>query len=525
MMRRASVWVLALGLVACSADEDEPSGGAGAAGGSAGAAGGGGLAGAAGSSAGAGGAAGMPGHPKSLPFDFERADVGSSVSAAELQAATDVYLDLLEKTRWFDLVDERVHGWPESDPQGRYWYGTWWSGVNLLKSGGRVTYQHGENGGDNNGLRTGPLLEGLCFAHRAWGDAKTEHLVRRVVRGFTSWIMAMERTGADDGVLLTRASYPSSIDSNDGGRSFRIDYDLNHPGLDNGATEYVRVPDNPHWGDVWVKNKRSKDDIGHMLRAIGQMDTCAGTFAESGAEDDLEDMKSRYGEWARRVEDDGWKIATYDKAGALWFPTDLLANFVLVGNAECDAMLALRLTGRGEQGDLDCGNGIGSLDSVIIGTNDQNGEILRSFHEAAIVHALLSGRAALAKALLEGLTVRVDEGMDGYEAGTPPTFLGEQDFADLLMHSANLGVPLTSREVRWLHGAIRRARDSYSESRNDPIYRIFDASTPDGAYAYQPSGEGLHFRSIALAMGTCFAQYRNPTSRPVLDCARLASWR
>ena len=322
------------------------SGAAGGAGGSAGSAGAGGV----GGTAGAGGTAGGGGHPKSLPFDYERPDVGTPVTPAELTAITDKYLELLEQTRYFDFVDERVHGWPESDPQGRYWYGTWWSGVNIRKQGGQVTYEHADVGGDNNGLRTGPLLEGLCFAYLSWGDALSEHLTRKVVRGFTSWILAMERTSVKHGVLLTRAAYPESIDSNDGGRAFRINYDLNHPGVDNGATEYVQVPDNPHWGNIYVKNKRSKDDIGHMLRAIGQLDSCDGLFNEPGAQADFDDMKARYAEWSQRVEDDSWTIATYDKSGALWLPTDLLANFVELGNAECDAMLAVRLTGRGDPG-------------------------------------------------------------------------------------------------------------------------------------------------------------------------------
>ena len=172
-----------------------------------------------------------------------------------------------------------------------------------------------------------------------------------------------------------------------------------------------------------------------------------------------------------------------------------------------------------------CGNGIGPLDAVIIGSNDQNGEILRSFHEAAIVQALVHNQVNVAQSFLQGLAIRVEEGIDGYEAGNPPSFLGEKDFADLLMHANNLGVPLTSREVRWLHGAIDDAHASYLSSSNDRILNVFDSSTPDGSYAYQPGGNGLHFRSIALALGACTAQYRNPKGRPVLDCDRVAAFK
>src|SRR5262249_36196580 len=120
----------------------------------------------------------LPNHPRSLPFDLERSDVGQPVSAGEVATATDQFLQLLERTRYFHLVDDRVHGWPESDPAGHYWYGTWWSGITVTKANRRVTYLHGADGADNNGLRTAPLLEGACYAYALWKQPAHEHLTR-----------------------------------------------------------------------------------------------------------------------------------------------------------------------------------------------------------------------------------------------------------------------------------------------------------------------------------------------------------
>lgn len=182
------------------------------------------------------------GGTKGLPFPYTRPPDGTPVSAADLAAITDKYIDLLKQTHYFDTVDDRVHGWPESDPQKRYWYGTWWSGVGLNKIGGKITFLHVKGGADNNGLRTGPLLEGICLQ---WSTQALEHLVRKLIRGLNSWIIAMQRQVGDPaGTLLTRAAYPVSIDSADGGRSFH--YSLNRPGDDNSATEYVHLTANPH---------------------------------------------------------------------------------------------------------------------------------------------------------------------------------------------------------------------------------------------------------------------------------------
>ena len=62
--------------------------------------------------------------------------------------------------------------------------------------------------------------------------------------------------------------------------------------------------------------------------------------------------------------------------------------------------LAIRLLGNGEAGDIDCGNGIGPLDDAITQSTDHNGNILRSFHEAATNNALLTGEQDVAIRLL-----------------------------------------------------------------------------------------------------------------------------
>jgi len=61
-------------------------------------------------------------------------------------------------------------------------------------------------------------------------------------------------------------------------------------------------------------------------------------LGQAGA-DDLKQARHLYTTWSRRVEDDGWKIATYDKNLDLWQPTGTLANFTLLGNAECTPVL------------------------------------------------------------------------------------------------------------------------------------------------------------------------------------------
>jgi hypothetical protein len=460
--------------------------------------------------------------PSQLPFPYSRPDVGQPVTAAELQAITDKYLELLKDTRYFDFLEERVHGWPQTDPAGKYWYGTWWSGVTVIKKGGQVTYLHNSDGADNNGLRTAQLMEGTCYALLLWNRSKDELLLHRMVRGFSSWIMALKKQQIDPTqILLSRAAYPVAVKSAEGGRDLYIDYSLNRPGLDNGATEYVHLPQNPHWGDIWVKNKRSKDDLGHMFRGMGQIEACAPRLSPQGVQS-LDKMRLLYRAWSQQVEDDGWAIATLDKNLNLWVPPDTLAHFTNLAGAECAGMLALRLMGRGDPGQLDCGNGI-SLAEILGGELIKSGnkQMFRTYHEAAANHALLAKQSTVALKLLQGLAVRIEQDLPAVEAGTPPSNLNPTDFASLVMHAANVGVPLTSREVRWLHTRIEQAHASFRSPGLAPHFRVFDPATPDGTYAYEPGGAGIWVNDLGLALGSCASQYRNPTGRPILDCARV----
>jgi len=460
-----------------------------------------------------------------LPFELVRDPEGEPIDPAVRTEVTQRYLDLLDEIRYFDFVGERVHGWPQSDPDGRYWYGTWWSGVTVVKDGGAITYRHEESGADNNGLRTGPLVEGVCYAHALWQRPEDQLLLRRMIRGMSAWILAMERGAEDpDAPMLCRAFYPESITSEDDGRTIHIDYDLNRPGIDADPSEYVHVPENPHWGDTWIKNKRSKDDIGHMLRAIAQLGACAPSFDDETLADYVA-MREAYAAWARKVEDDNWRIATLDKRGEAWFPSQILAYFL--PEPECVSVLALRLSGRYDQGDIDCGNGIGPLDDVIINATDHNGNILRSFHEAAANHAVLAGDAELGAALVDGLIVRIDEGLDGLlGVGEPVMWLGDQDLVDMLAHGAAIGVPLTAREVGWLHARIDAAYAGYAGNPDlQPMLNVFDGATPDGEYGFEPYGPAISFVGLASLLATCSSPCRNETSEPVLDCELVAAHR
>jgi hypothetical protein len=464
--------------------------------------------------------------PSALPFPFTRPDVGTPLTQAELDAATDELLALLADTRYFDVVDERIHGWPESDPGKGFWYGTWWSGVTIEKHNGQVTYRHNADGADNNGLRTAPYLEGACYAYLVAGKPLTGKLVRRIARGYTSWGLAMKRSASDTAeTMLARAAYPASVTSNDGGRTIFIDYSADRPGIDNGATEYVHLTANPTFGDVFIKNKRSKDDMGQIFRSIAQIQACVPRL-DAAAQADLAQTKAMYASWSNAVEAAGWSIATLDKSANVYTPplNETLAHYTLFDNVECPGAMMMSLLGTGGPGSLGCGSGVSNTE-MLTASQMKNGvrQILRTHHEAAVAMALVAGQNTVALDLLGGLAARLDGDVPAASQATPPANMNPTDIVSLVLQAANTGVPLTSREVRWVHQRLHTAYASYRAPSVASTYHVFDPATPDGTYSFDPPGDGIAFADLGVMLGSCASPWRNPAGRPLLDCSRLVA--
>jgi hypothetical protein len=182
--------------------------------------------------------------------------------------------------------------------------------------------------------------------------------------------------------------------------------------------------------------------------------------------------------------------------------------------------------GQGDPGTIDCQSGISWPEDVAF-FNDTlmksgNKQMLRSYHQAAISWALETGHDNVALALLQGMADRLDRNL-GYleQQGQLPDNLHTEDLVTLIVEAATLGVPLTSREVRWLHQQIDAARADYLQPSWHNTLHVFDPGTPDGTYPYGLSSGQMVFCDLGLPLGTCVSRWRNPTSRPLLDCDRV----
>jgi hypothetical protein len=459
--------------------------------------------------------------PSILPVTYARPDDGTPLTATELAQATDELVALLKDTRWEQFVDERAHGWPSN--AGGWDWATLWTGVRVDKAGGRVSFVHKNDGTDNAGIHTSPYLEGACWMQLLSGSPGSARLVRRLTRGMTSWILAMERRAGDTTPrILARSAYPPPVLSTEGGRTLAIDTSASRPGIDADPSDYIHHPDNPTLGDIWVKNRRSKDDIGHMLRAMTQAQACAPRVSPDVAAD-LAQTVSLYEAWAKDVDARGFVIPTRDASGNVVEPTAQLARYTTVGNVECVGTLAVRLFHSASPGAIDCQGGMPSVEALAWSflKNDAR-QIQRTHHAAAVLLAFRRNALTVGLSLLQGLSDRVAKDVELATSPSPPQGFELSDAAGFMAYAAAVGVPLRSSEVRFVHGRLHQAYVGIRAPQLAVTFRVFDPSTPDGTYSYDPPNVGLYYRELALLLGSCASPYRNPAGRPLLDCARLA---
>lgn len=440
--------------------------------------------------------------------------------------ATDELIALIKDIHYFDFVDSRIHGSPESNLERPFWWSTWWTGISAKKSNGQVTYTHNNHGSDNAGIQTSYHLENACFAYKLTGDAKYAHMARRLMRGMSSWILASAKTTEDAPKVLFRAFYPESVSSTDGGRDLFINYGASRPGVNSGPSDYVHHPYHPNFGDIWLKNKRSIDDLGHMIKSIAHLKTCEDVF-DGEAKTDLHQMIALYSGWADDVEANKFNIPTYnDKLEKMVIPKGLGDyNGIRLGGLVdplCLGKLAVRFLHSDSTESFDCGNGF-SFGEKLISKYLQNDavEIMRSNHIAAVAMAEWKNQTALASKLREGLVERMNRDLKVARNPKLSPKYDTQDIATFLIQANNAGVPLTSNEIRFLYERLHQAYEGVRLPQFYNTFHLFDSSVPDGDYSYDPPHIGLYFYAIGSILGSCSTEYKNPNSRSIVDCERL----
>ncbi|MGM0575219.1 MAG: hypothetical protein ACQEXJ_05770 [Myxococcota bacterium] len=471
------------------------------------------------------------GLPLALPFEFERPDVGTPLTDEEVATFTRRITGLLAQMDYYTWVYETTHGTDAST--GLPGYLIWWHDVEAVKTGDLVTFVNNkEDGGShNNAVPTMLALAQAIGGYMSSGDAAAAALVEQLTRSIHAVTLGFVHD-EDDPIDFLMAR--NIITQNHefvlpSGKQKAVDYTEWYFPYEGWNADRFRYEHNPTWGDIWVTNKRSKDDVPYFFRVAAWLPYVAELAPDPEVREVAAEALDLLERFAADIVDQGYLIRTKDAEGNPVFvddqDLDSFVNYVGVfPDAECDARLGSALLGHGEPLDVDCGDGQGSPYDRIAGSGHFfNYDIIVHFHIAAIPLALVRGHADVARDLLGGLVTRLEgyRDPDTEEPGREDA-AWEKEITHWLITSASVGYPLTSDEARQIHDLYLRTIDDFEEF---PRWDLWDPSVADGVYNFRDGGlypehrdDRIDIEYIAFVLEYCWSPFRNPAGATFVDC-------
>lgn len=503
-----------------------------------------------------GGADGTAGLPSALPFTLEREDPGDPISTAEVQAFTRRLVGFWARVGYFGWLHDVSYGVHPST--GKRDFMLWWTSVDdFVREGDTVVFARlpaDESGGGHNLMtRTSKVLAANIAGHLLTGDETMARVAEGYCKGITSTMVGMvydENDPVDH--LMARNVVPMDHSYTlPGGRPVEVDYSRWRSPYDRWNCSRFRYADNPEWGEVWVTNMRSKDDVSRLLKAAVYIRYAVAQSPDAAVRDACSETLEHLRAFARDIVDNGYCIRTKDAAGNIFCPgTEAdpvdelrdergdLASYVtweeIIPNAECKAKRAAALLGYGGSRGNDCGladdNG---YEQMAISTHYFNIWIIRSYHLSAVMQSLAHREDEAARQLIAGLVARYQR-----EAATDPGRYHktqsewDRDLATSLMQAAAVGHPTSWDEARLIQRVVGQAID---EMVDWPYWDPWGAGIADGRHPYRPphrdrgdpadeSDDRFWTRpeDMATILEVCWSPLRNPAAVPFVDCELVA---
>jgi len=473
--------------------------------------------------------------PDELPFAFTRPAVGTPLTPAEVTEFTKKITGFWRDTNYFQWLASISHG---VGPNDQDWptYKCFFGDIAASKDGDVVTLTH-TGFDDNYTIGMSKVFNNLAAAYLLSGDAARGELVREYCNGYRALYLGMIWDSEETDPVHTlqpRTVFTRNHIYYENGHEIHVDYDpVKHYSFDWNAHTIPNAL-NPFWGEIWIRNMRSKDDMPHIMRAVPLMQRVAAEAPDAEVRAAAAAALVYLEAFARDIVDSGYFIRTKDEDGNQYVPVDDhgmvvdLASFVqyewIVPRAECNAKLTSALIGYGSDLDNDCANGFGGLyEQVATYTHYYNWAIIRYFHAAALLNALMQGENDVAYTLLEGMTIRADD-MVHDEQGPLEHAEWISDTAVYLLAAAAAGLPLTDEEARLV-------MEQYSLSVDHHLawgyWDPWDESVPNGAFPYRSGRWGgpvaaVHDDEMIFILEYCYSPFRNPSTAALVDCDVVA---
>ncbi|NOZ01972.1 MAG: hypothetical protein GXP54_08815, partial [Deltaproteobacteria bacterium] len=409
----------------------------------------------------------------------------------------------------------------------------WYNDVTATKDGDTVTFAC--KGGEHNMWINGSMVLSEAIAGYlltgdwTWGKLAEQYCkgLGAVVKGFVwddsdpaPYLMARSIFPLDNSFTMDAANW-----KDDGRKKVVTFHDMYH--IEDGWNAHTFPwPHNPTWGEMYVTNMRSKDDVRSIVRTTTFLPyliaDAKDDFVREACQETYDLMKG----FNKDIVDSGYNIRTKGPDGVAYVipcSDQDLGSYVCYTSVdptnECCQRLSSDLIAYGEQKTEDCGNCFGSLyDAFASAAHFYNIPIIWDYHMAAVGNALVYGDNDLAKKLMEGLKLRIDSYM--HPADDEPGHLDHAWFRELavmLVQAASMGMPLTWAEARLIHQQWTNAVEEFEAFPNwDP----WSADVPDGKVDFRPhaSDAGIKITAVTMFLEYCNSPFRNPAGVRFVDC-------
>ncbi len=475
--------------------------------------------------------------PRKLPIEYTRPAKGTPIPDAEITQFSKDVMGLMKDIDWGRWLLRNSTGVDASSGQEDYL--AWYNDVHATKADGVVTFK--QTGGDHNMWIPGSkVLSQAINGCTLTGDWATCKLAEQYCKGLTASVKGFV-WGDDDPApdLMARAIFPNdntaTLDAEtwqDDGRTKVMEFHEAYKDEVGWNAQTFAWPENPTWGDIWITNMRSKDDVCAIVRTTlflhYVVEDAPYDWVKSACGETLETMQG----FNKDIVDSGYNIRTKDPEGNAYIIEDQdLGSYVWYltfgEDNECSHRLASDFIAYQEPRTGDCGTGYGTVFELFaVDTHYYNYPIVWNYHMAALGHALLFGFNDVALALMDGLTERMDIYLapNTKEPGAEHEKWG-RDMAILLVQQAAVGFPLTADEARLVQTHWRNALEEFQTFEK---WDLWDASVPDGDYprggGYQPaeSPAAVDIEAYAMFLEYCNSPFKNPAGAQFIDCDVVA---
>jgi|GEM_PF-1243110 len=413
--------------------------------------------------------------------------------ATEVDAFTRDFTAFFKDSDYFKWLSRYSQGLPEDNQWGQPGYKVWWTNAFASRHGDLVTITW-DRPSDNSTAKVSRALAPAAGLLLATGDQTLRDLVLGYIRGLSANYDGMVWAGkeAEGNALMARCIFQQSYETElDEGRRIAVDYDSVRYEIIERRHDTVHNPNNPTYGDIYVRNKRSKDDFPYLYRDMPWLIRLIWESNDNEVRDAAIVLFRQVRAMAQDIVDHEYCIRTRDGEGNAFIPllenggVDDFATFTsyeaLFPLAECTGKMATAYMAAEEPLGNECisddvdyyGHG-GGYEDVTMTSHFWGTNMIFGYHVTALSLALAFGDHTTAGKLLEGMTARID-GLMHDERSVKYTEWWP-DVAQLLVQAAAYGMPLTGDEARLIQQQYREAMVFYN---NTVPWDIWDASVPE----------------------------------------------